>query len=154
MESVYWSKVITTWKEEEKICARCDLTFNYYNSIGKWQCRQHAARDRVQFRLGDKWPCCSKEMVSVKRLESCGCVPCDHSARESMIYPGQDDMDIPNTIVDELNIPLRAQRNRGSTPRMLNKSIVVMRCDPVEYAKRICLADNYVLNNRFGIYLE
>lgn len=152
---VDWDDVIRKWKNEKQTCYRCGIEFTYYNSIGKWQCKQHPARDRVEFRLGDKWPCCSKDMIDNKRLISCGCVPCDHIVRDNTIYPLQDDIELPTSIVDELNIPVRAQRNKtGSTSRIMKKTTMVMRCDPIAYEERNGMADNHVLQDQFGIDLS
>lgn len=128
------------------------MPFDYYNSVGQWQCREHPAKDRVEFKRGEKWPCCSKEMVDVKRLVSCGCVPCDHNVRECLIYPIQDDMEMPVNIADRMKIPLYARREKqNNSLRTFNKMVMIMRCDAEAYNTRNSRVDNYIIVTKFDV---
>jgi hypothetical protein len=71
-----YGATLSLWTDYEWPCRRCNTSFRWADSVGRWQCRRHPG---VQLDATARhWSCCVNRNDMSLNERYRGCMPCDH----------------------------------------------------------------------------
>jgi len=148
-----WRKILEQWHKSERVCIRCGTKYKLSNNLGNWNCFQHITIGERPS-PSERWPCCGMYVSETKRITTCGCIPCDHSAEDKILDPADTAELVPKNIARELNVSDKAivipqeviiNGRKVSIEDIPRGAVKVLRCDPVKFNLQLSNYHNEML---------